>query len=66
MQDKRNLRSSYRKSKLAGWHEDGKNISSKKSQIKTNLDNASDFLKYKASIIRSVMQVQILLLFSLL
>ena len=27
---KRNLRCSYRKSKLAGWHVDGKNISSKK------------------------------------
>ena len=37
----------------------------KNTQIKTNLDNATDFLKYKASIISSVMQVQILLLLSL-
>ena len=37
----------------------------KRLQIKTNLDNATDFLKYKASIIWSVMQVQILLLFLL-
>ena len=37
----------------------------KNIQIKTNLDNATDFLKYKASIIWSVMQVQILLLFLL-
>ena len=41
-------------------------ISAQKNiQIKTNLDNATDFLKYKASIISSVMQVQILLLLSL-
>ena len=46
MRDKKKLRCSYRKSKLVGWHEDGKNISSKKLQIKTDLDNARDFLKY--------------------
>ena len=50
---------------LAGWHEDGKNISSKKLQIKTNLNNATNILKYKANIIWSVMQFQILLFFSL-
>ena len=36
------------------------NISSKNLQIKTNLDNATGILKYKASIIWSVMQFQIL------
>ena len=39
------------KSKLAGWLEDGKNISSIQLQIKINIDNATDFLKYKSSII---------------
>ena len=38
------------------------NISSKKLQINTNLDNATGILKSKAVIIRSVMQFQILLL----
>ena len=38
----------------------------KKLQIKTNPDNATDkILKYKASIICSVMQFQILIFFSL-
>ena len=37
----------YRKSKLASRHEDGRNNSSKKLQIKTNPDNATDnILKY--------------------
>ena len=31
-----------RKSRLASTHEDGKNVSSKKLQIKTNLDNVTD------------------------
>ena len=60
MWDKRNLRCSYPKSKLAGWHEDGKNIFSKKLQIKTNFDNATGILKNKANIIWSVKQFQIL------
>ena len=46
------------KSKLAGRYEDGKNISSKKLQIKTNLDKAPYFLRYKASITWIVMQYQ--------
>ena len=35
------------KSKLPGRHEDGKNFSSKKLQIKTNPDNATDNIKGK-------------------
>ena len=41
------------------------NISSKKLQIKTNLDNATGNLKYNAIIIWSVMQFEILFFFSL-
>ena len=38
------------KSKLASRHEDGKNVSCKILQIKTNPDNATDYiLKCKAS-----------------
>ena len=46
--------------KPAGRHEDSKNVSSKKIQIKTNFDNTKDnILKYKAGIIWKVMQFQI-------
>ena len=39
-------------------HEDGKNVSSKRLQIKTNLDNATDNIsKYKTSINWSVFQI---------
>ena len=55
-----------RKSMQAGRHEDGKNVSSKKLQFKTNPDNPKDnILKFKAGIIWSVVQFQISLLFSL-
>ena len=38
-------------SKPSGRHEDSKNVSSKKIQIKTNSDNTKDnILKYKAGI----------------
>ena len=54
------------KSKLAGMHEDSKNVSSKKLQIETNSDNTKDNIwKYKEGIIWSVMQFQIVLFFSL-
>ena len=42
MRDKRNLRCSYRKCKLAG----GQISPQKKLQIKTKLDTARDVLKY--------------------
>ena len=45
------------KSKLASRHEDGKNVSCKILQIKTNPDNATDYiLKCKASANWIVMQ----------
>ena len=41
-----------RKSKLASRHEDGKNVSSKKLQIKNNPDNSiCNVLKYKVVLI---------------
>ena len=65
MWDLRNLRLPC-KSKVAGRHEDGKNVSPKKLQIKTNPDNDTDYiLKEKASITLSVMQFPILLFFAL-
>ena len=53
------------KRKLAGGDKDGKNVSLK-LKIKTNPDDATDnILKYKARIIWSKMQFQIILFFSL-
>ena len=64
MWDVRSLRS--HESKLASRHEDGKNVSSKILQIKTNPDDATgNILKYKASVNWSVMQFRELLFFPL-
>ena len=53
-------------SNLAGRLENGKYVSSKKLQIKTNSDNAADnILKCKANIIGSVMQFRTSLFFLL-
>ena len=59
MWDKRNSRYSYRKGKLAGWHEHNKNISSKKLRIKTNFDNLQVFWRI-IQVLWSVMQFQML------